>query len=130
VLVVKAGVGLAGVALGKWTDAKTITLCDVREEVVRNGVKNCANNGVGNVISFRLAPEEVQKLAMKYDSLVCPDLMAVGFSPQQINELLAVLLKEEGEAVVIMPEKKEQAKRLLEGIDKRLFRIANLILTA
>jgi predicted nicotinamide N-methyase len=56
VLVVKSGVGLAGVALGKWTEAKSITLCDVREEVVRNGVKNCVNNGVGNVISFRLTP--------------------------------------------------------------------------
>ncbi len=54
---VKAGVGLAGVALGKWTNAESITLCDVREEVVRNGVKNCLNNGVSNVISFRLAPE-------------------------------------------------------------------------
>ena len=45
----------------------------------------------------------MQKLAVKYDRLVCPDLMAVGFTPQQINGLLVALLKEEGEAVVIMP---------------------------
>ncbi len=61
----------------------------------------------------------------RYDRVVCPDLMAEGFSPQQINELLWMLLKEEGDAVVIMPEKKEQAKRLLEGVDKRVFSIAN-----
>lgn len=92
---------------------------------MRNGVKNCTNNGVGNVISFKLTPEEVQRLAVKYDRVVCPDLMAVGFSPQQINGLLVALLKEEGEAVVIMPEKKEQARKLLEGIDKEVFRVAN-----
>jgi 16S rRNA G1207 methylase RsmC len=56
-LVFKAGVGIAAVALGKWTDAKSITLCDFRDEVVRNGVKNCAINGVNGVASFKLNSE-------------------------------------------------------------------------
>lgn len=52
----KAGVGIAAIALGKWTDVRSIALCDVREEVLRNGVKNCINNGVTGVTSFKLAP--------------------------------------------------------------------------
>lgn len=43
-LVFKAGIGLAGIALRKWTDAKEVTLCDFRDEVIRNMVKNCHNN--------------------------------------------------------------------------------------
>lgn len=66
-------------------------------------MKNCLNNGVTNVISFRLTPEEVQRQTMKYDRVICPDLIAAGFSPSQINGLFVALLKEEGEAVVIMP---------------------------
>jgi len=31
VLVFKAGVGIAGIALRKWTDAASVTLCDSRD---------------------------------------------------------------------------------------------------
>ena len=56
VLVLKAGVGIAAIALGKWTDAKSIAICDVRDEVLRNGVKNCTINGVSGIASFKLCP--------------------------------------------------------------------------
>lgn len=130
VLVFKAGVGIAAVALGKWTDAKSITLCDVRDEVVRNGVKNCINNGVTNVISFKLDLQQLQIPTTQYDSIICPDLLSIGLPPQQIAAIFRLLLKEGGEAVLIMPERKEQAKKMLEIVDRKEFKITNLILTA
>ena len=40
----KAGVGLAGIALRKWTAAKDITMIDFKSEVVKNMNKNCEVN--------------------------------------------------------------------------------------
>lgn len=129
-LVFKAGVGIAGVALRKWTDAKEVTLCDFRDEVVRNMVNNCHNNEVRDINSFKINFEELNKSTKQYDCIVCPDLLGIGFQPQLIVGLFQRLLKKGGEAVLIMPEKKGEAKRMLEFVNKKEFKITNLILTA
>ena len=130
VLVFKAGVGLAGIALRKWTDAKEVTLCDFRDEVVRNMVKNCHNNEVRDINSFKINFEELHKSTKQYDCIVCPDLLGIGFQPQLIVGLFRQLLKKGGKAVLIMPEKKGEIKKLLEFVNKKEFKITNLILTA
>ena len=45
----KAGVGLAGISLSKWTASKDITMIDFKPEVVKNMKKNCDINQVKNV---------------------------------------------------------------------------------
>lgn len=129
-LVFKSGVGIAALAIGKWTDAKSIAICDHRQEVLRNAVKNCNNNGVSNITSFIFNLQDIQSATIKYDHIICPDLIALGLAPQLITTIFNSLLKEGGEAVIIMQEKKEQARKLLEGVNKKEFKITNLILTA
>ena len=48
-MVFKAGVGIVGVALSKWSGCKSVTMCDFREEVVKNMQKNCQINEVTSV---------------------------------------------------------------------------------
>jgi hypothetical protein len=48
----KAGVGIAGLALSKWTDCRSVSMCDSRIEVVSNMKKNCERNRVTSINSF------------------------------------------------------------------------------
>jgi hypothetical protein len=41
VFVFKAGVGIAGVTMGKWGGCKNVVMCDTKSEVVGNMARNC-----------------------------------------------------------------------------------------
>jgi predicted nicotinamide N-methyase len=54
VLIFRAGVGIAGITLRKWTDAKEVAMCDFRDEVIKNQSSNCAKNGAKNIHFFKI----------------------------------------------------------------------------
>lgn len=54
VMVFRAGVGIAGIALKQWTDCKNVVMCDTRDEVVRNMANNCEKNGLRNVSCIKI----------------------------------------------------------------------------
>ncbi len=54
VLVFKGGVGIAAIALRNWTDAKEVSICDFRDEVLGNMKKNCNNNGANGINVFKI----------------------------------------------------------------------------
>lgn len=83
-----------------------------------------------NINSFKINFEELNKSSKQYDCIVCPDLLGIGFQPNLIVGLFQRLLRKGGEAVLIMPEKKGEAKRMLEAVNRKEFKITNLILTA
>jgi predicted nicotinamide N-methyase len=103
VLIFKSGVGIAGIALRKWTDAKDVTMCDFRDEVLTNMVKNCHINEVRSFQHFKINFEELKKSTVQYDHIVCPDLLCLGFQPALIVSIFQKLLRKGGEAVIIMP---------------------------
>lgn len=92
--------------------------------------KNCERNGAKNVNYFKINFDELSKSTQQYDKIVCPDLLGLDFHPQLIINIFRRLLKIGGQGVLIMPENKEIAKQLLSIVDKKQFKITNLILTA
>lgn len=130
VVVLKAGVGVAGIALKKWTDCKEVVMCDTRDEVVNNMSKNCEKNGVRGLNCCKIDFKDLGKTAAEFDCLLCADILNNGLPPQLILEIFRKLLKDGGEAIIVMPERKELARRFLEQVDRKEFKIVNLILTA
>jgi hypothetical protein len=47
-----------------------------------------------------------------------------------VMEMMRRYVKTEGEGIIVMPERKELAKKLLDMVDRREFKINNLLLTA
>lgn len=90
-----------------------MAICDFRDEVLGNMKKNCTNNGANGVSVFKINIEEMMKSPIQYDCVICPDLLTLGFHPELIVALFSRLVKKGGEGVLIMPEKKEQAKKIL-----------------
>ena len=62
--------------------------------------------------------------------MLSTDLFDAGFTALNIINIWRKLLKIGGEGILIIPDKKEEVKRLLDLIDKSEFKINNLILTA
>ena len=118
VLVFKAGVGIAGVALSKWGGCKSITMCDIIAEVVKNMQNNCLSNGVKNVKTMLVNMDEFEKIQTEYDVVCSTDLFRMGFLPLNILNIWRKLLKVGGEAFLIMPDQKDKAKKLMELVDR------------
>jgi 2-polyprenyl-3-methyl-5-hydroxy-6-metoxy-1,4-benzoquinol methylase len=89
-------VGIAAVALRKWTDAKDVAICDFRDEVLGNMKKNCQTNDANGVNVFKINIEEMMKSAIQYDCVICPDLLTLGFHPQLIAALFSRLVRKGG----------------------------------
>jgi predicted nicotinamide N-methyase len=96
VFVFKAGVGLSGISLSKWGGCKSITMCDMNEEVVRNMSRNCQINNVKDVNSEYLKLHELDHYESKYDIVLSSDLFAEGFTPSNILNIWRKLLKAGG----------------------------------
>ena len=118
ILVFKAGVGIAGIALHKWTDCKSVAMCDFRTEVVNNIINNCEKNGVKGVEVFRVDMRELHKHPVTYDLVLFSDLTSQGFHPQTVVNIVRKLVRVGGEATMIMPERKKEAKAFLETVPK------------
>ena len=129
-LVFKAGVGIAAITMRKWTDAKAVTMCDFREEVIKNELSNCSKNNVKGISSFKINYDEMLKSAIKYDTILFPDLLSQGFPPLLIIDIIRKLLNVRGEVIMIIQENKESAKVFISAVDRGEFKIANYILTA
>lgn len=130
VMVFKAGVGIAGVTLSKWAGCKKITMCDTRKEVVENIRRNCDRNAITDVTNLLINLNELNSFKDTYDLVLTTDLFGEGFANQSIIYIWRKLLKVGGEAIMIVPDKKEESKKLLELIDREEFTINNLVLTA
>jgi hypothetical protein len=57
-------------------------------------------------------------------------LFGTKWQHQAIINLWRKLLKTSGEAVMVIPDGKEEAKRFIEAVDRKEFKITNMILTA
>jgi len=95
-LVFKAGVGIVGVALRKWTDAKGVSMCDFRDEVIKNISSNCNKNGAKSISIFKINYDEMLKSPIKYDTILFPDLLSQGFPPQMILDIIRKTLNQNG----------------------------------
>ena len=43
-MVFKGGAGVAGISMSKWSSCRSVTMCDLKDEVVKNMKKNCMVN--------------------------------------------------------------------------------------
>lgn len=78
-------------------------MCDFRDEVLGNMTKNCEKNGIRNISCFKVNLDEFEKYAISYDTVLCPDLLNYNFHPQIIVNIMRKLLRDNGEAIMIMP---------------------------
>lgn len=80
VMVFRAGVGIAGVTLSKWGGCKTVTMCDIRKEVVENMKRNCLRNATTDVTNILINISEINKFGDTYDRVLATDLFGEGFT--------------------------------------------------
>ena len=105
-------------------------MCDFRQEIVRNMRKNCEINQVINVESVLVDLNDFDNYEKAYDMVLSTNLFGEGFSGFNILNLWRRLLKVGGEAILIVPDRKDEVKKFMDIIDRTQFKINNLILTA
>lgn len=118
VMVFKAGVGIAGLSLSKWGGCKSVSMCETRKEVVENIRRNCDRNNVTDVTNLFINLNELNAFEQTYDLVLATDLFGEGFFPENIIYIWRKLLKVGGEAIMIVPDKKEESKKLLDLINR------------
>lgn len=69
-------------------------------------------------------------MTVDYDIVVNTDLLNQRFHPQTVLNIMRKLLRPQGQGIMVMPENKQQAKQMLELVDKAEFKIDNMLLTA
>lgn len=131
VLELNAGTGIGGIAIKKWTNAKAVSMCDYRDELLYNMRKNCERNEVKDIVIFKYNWEEIDQFIHKYDLIVCADILKAGWSYQLIYKVFKQYLHKGGRAVIIMPERKEELRAFMEIVAKEIgeFEVSSEVLT-
>ncbi len=92
-LVIKAGVGIVGITLSKWTGCKKVDMCDMNRQVVGNMNNNCLRNGLNGIKCFEANIDDFTKYTQNYEFAFVTDILNQGMKPHIILNLWRKVLK-------------------------------------
>ena len=125
VLEVASGVGLAGIAVRKWSSATSITLSDLSNEVVSNIRNNCSKNSSDKIVAVRMNWDEYASFNKKYDIVLASDPFFHHCTPINFYHLLLSFLELGGRCILSAPLSKE-LDEFLALLDKENFEYARV----
>lgn len=140
VLELGTGVGIVGIAALKYTKARTVILSDYRDDVLQNAEKNIVKNAFahkhvknehyeiknenctlcglkrGNILN--LDWNEYKKFNLQFDIIIASDVIYKGAPLGALASLVKKCLKTNGQAYILVPEKREAVTSFLKEIDR------------
>jgi predicted nicotinamide N-methyase len=109
VLELGAGVGIAGIAIQKWTQCKSITMTDYHEGVVSNIGKNMKKNQISEPAPIVFDWCKPEQLTTQFDVIIGSDIVYFGCPVKELYSVFERLLKSGGRGLIIIPDRKNYA---------------------
>lgn len=140
VLELGTGVGIAGITALKYTKAKSVTLSDYRDDILRNVEKNIIKNSLKHLhvknsfyeiklenctvcgekrgMILNLNWLDYTKFDMKYDMIIGSDLIYKGAPVKELAGLINRALGLNGQAYILVPNKRASVDEFLKEISE------------
>jgi len=121
VLELGTGVGVAGIAVLKYSECKELTVSDYKSEILKNVEGNIKKNKLArekNSKAVLLDWREYEKFNEKYDVIIGSDVIYIGSPIKELASLIDKALNVGGSAYILIPTQRSAWPDFLKAIQE------------